>query len=91
MSNPNLKIATSLAALLAVLGVTYTIPEHRAIVEAAAVQAPHFEVNLIWRTDSKGNLFTTKTYRGQRVRKSVHKGLAPVTTTDEGVVWPERG
>jgi len=28
-------------------------------------------------TDSKGNIFTTETYRGQRVQKFVYKGLAP--------------
>jgi DNA-binding beta-propeller fold protein YncE len=39
-------------------------------------------------TDSKGNLFTTETYRGQRVQKFIYKGLAPVTKQDQGVVWP---
>jgi DNA-binding beta-propeller fold protein YncE len=39
-------------------------------------------------TDSKGNLYTTETYRGQRVQKFVFKGLAPVTKKDQGVVWP---
>ena len=42
-------------------------------------------------TDSKGNLFTTETYRGQRVQKFVYKGLAPVTKKDQGVVWPKSG
>ena len=42
-------------------------------------------------TDSKGNVFTTETYRGQRVQKFVYKGLAPVTKKDQGVVWPKRG
>ena len=42
-------------------------------------------------TDSKGNVFTTETYRGQRVQKFVNKGFAPVTKTDQGVVWPKRG
>jgi len=41
-------------------------------------------------TDSKGNIFTTETYRGQRVQKFVYKGLAPVTKKDQGVVWPGR-
>jgi len=41
-------------------------------------------------TDSKGNLYTTETYRGQRVQKFVYKGLAPVTKKDQGVVWPKR-
>jgi len=41
-------------------------------------------------TDSKGNLFTTETYRGQRVQKFLYKGLAPVTKKDQGVVWPKK-
>jgi DNA-binding beta-propeller fold protein YncE len=41
-------------------------------------------------TDSKGNIYTTETYRGQRVQKFTYKGLAPVTKTDQGVVWPAR-
>jgi len=40
-------------------------------------------------TDSKGNIYTTETYRGQRVQKFVFKGLAPVTKQDQGVVWPK--
>jgi len=40
-------------------------------------------------TDSKGNIYTTETYRGQRVQKFVYKGLAPVTSKDQGVVWPK--
>ncbi len=39
-------------------------------------------------SDSKGNLFTGETFRGQRVQKFVFKGLAPVTSKDQGVVWP---
>jgi DNA-binding beta-propeller fold protein YncE len=39
--------------------------------------------------DSKGNLFTTETYRGQRVQKFLYKGLAPVPKKDQGVVWPK--
>ena len=42
-------------------------------------------------TDSKGNLYTTETYRGQRVQRFVYKGLAPVVKKDQGVVWPKRG
>jgi DNA-binding beta-propeller fold protein YncE len=41
-------------------------------------------------TDSKGNIFTTETYEGKRVQKFVYKGLAPVTTANQGVVWPKR-
>ena len=42
-------------------------------------------------TDSKGNIYTTETYRGQRVQKFVYKGLGPVTKKDQGVVWPKKG
>ena len=41
-------------------------------------------------TDSKGNVFTTETYRGQRVQKFLYKGLAAVTKQDQGVVWPKK-
>jgi len=41
-------------------------------------------------TDSKGNLYTTETYRGQRVQKFMYKGLAPVTKPNQGTVWPTR-
>lgn len=40
-------------------------------------------------TDSKGNLYTTETRRGQRVQKFTYRGLGPVTTPDQGVVWPK--
>jgi len=40
-------------------------------------------------TDSKGNIYTTETYRGQRVQKFVYKGLGPVTKVDQGVIWPK--
>ena len=40
-------------------------------------------------TDSKGNIYTTETYRGQRLQKFVYKGLGPVTKVDEGVLWPK--
>jgi len=39
-------------------------------------------------TDSKGNIYTTETYRGQRLQKFVYKGLAPVTKQNQGTVWP---
>ncbi len=39
-------------------------------------------------TDSKGNVYTTETYRGQRVQRFNYKGLAAVTKLDQGVVWP---
>jgi hypothetical protein len=31
-------------------------------------------------TDSKGNILTTETYRGQRVQKFLYKGLVPLST-----------
>jgi hypothetical protein len=42
-------------------------------------------------TDSKGNIYTTETYHGQRVQKFVYKGLGPVTAKDQGAVWPKSG
>jgi DNA-binding beta-propeller fold protein YncE len=41
-------------------------------------------------TDSKGNVFTTETYRGQRVQKFLYKGLGPVAKKDQGVLWPKK-
>jgi DNA-binding beta-propeller fold protein YncE len=41
-------------------------------------------------TDSKGNIYTTETYRGQRLQKFAYKGLAPVAKKNQGVVWPKR-
>ena len=41
-------------------------------------------------TDSKGNIYTGETYRGQRVQKFVYKGLGPVTKEDQGVLWPKK-
>jgi DNA-binding beta-propeller fold protein YncE len=40
-------------------------------------------------SDSKGNIYTTETYRGQRVQRFVYKGLAPVTSKDQRVLWPK--
>jgi DNA-binding beta-propeller fold protein YncE len=40
-------------------------------------------------TDSKGNIYVTETYRGQRVQKFIYKGLGPVTKDDQGVLWPK--
>jgi hypothetical protein len=36
-------------------------------------------------TDSKGNIYTTETLEGKRVQKFLYKGLAPVTSRDQGV------
>jgi DNA-binding beta-propeller fold protein YncE len=41
-------------------------------------------------TDSKGNVFTTETYRGQRLQKFVYKGMGPITKEDQGVLWPTK-
>ena len=38
--------------------------------------------------DSQGNIYTTETYEGKRVQKFVYKGMGPVTTQNQGVVWP---
>lgn len=40
-------------------------------------------------SDSKGNLYTTETWEGKRLQKFVNKGLAPVTSTYQGTVWPK--
>ncbi len=42
-------------------------------------------------TDSRGNIYTTETWRGQRVQRFLYKGLAPVTNQDQGVLWPKSG
>ena len=39
-------------------------------------------------TDSQGNIYTTETFEGKRVQKFVDKGLGPVTSRNQGVVWP---
>jgi DNA-binding beta-propeller fold protein YncE len=41
-------------------------------------------------TDSKGNIYTTETYRGQRVQRFLYKGLGPVAKQDQGTVWPRK-
>jgi DNA-binding beta-propeller fold protein YncE len=41
-------------------------------------------------TDSRGNIYTTETYEGKRLQKFVYKGMGPVTTTDQGTLWPAR-
>jgi len=40
-------------------------------------------------TDSKGNIYTAETYRGQRIQKFIYKGLAPVPNEDQRVLWPK--
>jgi hypothetical protein len=41
-------------------------------------------------TDSKGNIYTTETYRGQRLQKFVYKGLGSITSEEQGVLWPKK-
>jgi DNA-binding beta-propeller fold protein YncE len=41
-------------------------------------------------TDSRGNIYTTETYRGQRVQRFIFKGIASVGAKDQGVLWPKR-
>jgi DNA-binding beta-propeller fold protein YncE len=41
-------------------------------------------------TDSRGNVYTTETYEGKRLQKFVYKGLGPVTSRDQGTLWPAR-
>lgn len=39
-------------------------------------------------TDSKGNIFTTETYEGKRLQKFAYQGMRPVTSRDQGPLWP---
>jgi DNA-binding beta-propeller fold protein YncE len=39
-------------------------------------------------TDSKGNLYTTETYTGARVQRFAFKGVGPVASANQGVLWP---
>jgi DNA-binding beta-propeller fold protein YncE len=40
-------------------------------------------------TDSKGDIFTAETRRGQRVQKFAYRGMGAVTKKDQGVLWPK--
>ena len=40
--------------------------------------------------DSKGNVYTTETYRGQRVQRFMYKGIGTVAKMDQGTVWPKK-
>ena len=40
-------------------------------------------------TDSKGNIYTTETYRGQRVQRFLYKGMGTVAKLEQGVIWPK--
>jgi hypothetical protein len=39
--------------------------------------------------DSKGNIFTGETYKGQRIQKFIYKGIGPVTELNQGAPWPK--
>ncbi|HYA18723.1 MAG TPA: hypothetical protein VEF06_14720 [Bryobacteraceae bacterium] len=41
-------------------------------------------------TNSKGDIFTTETYRGQRVQKFLYKGIKPVEKDYTGTSWPKK-
>ena len=41
-------------------------------------------------TDSKGNIYTTETYRGQRVQRFLYKGIGTVAKLDQGTLWPRK-
>ena len=38
--------------------------------------------------DSAGNLYTVETWEGKRIQRFVNRGIEPVTTMDQGTVWP---
>jgi DNA-binding beta-propeller fold protein YncE len=40
--------------------------------------------------DSQGNIFTSEASEGKRVQKFVFKGIGPVTSRDQGILWPRR-
>ena len=41
-------------------------------------------------TDSRGDIFTTETYHGQRVQKFIYKGMVPLSQVKSGMggAWP---
>ena len=41
--------------------------------------------------DSKGNLYTVETFEGKRIQKFNFRGLQPVKSASEGVLWPSTG
>ena len=38
--------------------------------------------------DSAGNIYTTETWEGKRLQKFVNLGIGPVTSEDQGTLWP---
>ena len=65
------------------------LPHIKMLVDRSRQPGQFYAVHSI-ATDSKGNIFTTETYRGQRVQKFVYKGLGSITKVDKGVVWPSK-
>ena len=39
-------------------------------------------------TDSHGNVYTTETFEGKRLQKFVYKGMGPLKSPHQGVLWP---
>jgi DNA-binding beta-propeller fold protein YncE len=39
-------------------------------------------------TDSNGNIYTTETWEGKRVQRFINRGMRPVYTRNQGVIWP---
>jgi DNA-binding beta-propeller fold protein YncE len=42
-------------------------------------------------TDSAGNVYTTETFEGKRIQRFMFRGLGPVTSPNQGTVWPQSG
>jgi hypothetical protein len=40
-------------------------------------------------TDSKGNIYTVETRRGQRVQRFLFKGIGRIAKPEQGVLWPK--
>jgi len=38
-------------------------------------------------TDSRGNIYTTETYEGKRLRKFTYMGIGSTTSLDQGALW----
>ena len=86
----NLGIGLTFVAALAALSMVSTWLEVLTSFGDGGRQPGQFYAVHSIATNSKGNIFTTETYRGQRVQKFVYKGLAPVAKKDQGVVWPKK-
>ena len=39
-------------------------------------------------TDSDGNIYTTETYEGSRLQKFVYQGMGPISSANQGALWP---